>query len=197
MSPKVVVFAGSNRAGAFSGQLAVAAARELADAGSIVTRISLADFALPIIDEDLEAEKGIPENAYRLARLFAAHDGVLICSPEYNSSVPPLLKNTIDWVSRVSKDNGKVLKPFDGKVAALCSSSTGAFAGIRGLIHLRAIAVNIGLTVISEQCSVPNAKDAFDEGGELKNPRTKAALTKVAHALTAMARAISRPDLNE
>jgi chromate reductase, NAD(P)H dehydrogenase (quinone) len=196
VNPKILVFAGSNRSGAFSGKLAAAAAVELGKAGANVTRIALIDYQLPIMDEDLERQTGIPENAYRLARLFAAHDGVLMVSPEYNASIPPLLKNTIDWVSRISKDNGKPLKPYQGLIAALCSSSDGAFAGIRGLNHLRAVAVNVGMTVISEQCSVPNASEAFDENGLLKPPRSKAALEKVAHALVAMCRAMGRPDLN-
>ena len=195
MNPRVLVFAGSNRTGAFSGRLAAAAALELGKVGAEVTRISLIDYPLPIMDEDLERTQGIPDNAYRLARLFAAHNGILICSPEYNASIPPLLKNTLDWVSRISKDNGKPLKPYQGKIAALCSSSDGAFAGIRGLIHLRAVTVNLGMMVISEQCSVPNANEAFDENGTLNNPRSQAALVKVAQSLTAICRAIGRPDL--
>ena len=81
--------------------------KELALQGAEVTRISLADYPLPIMDEDLEKEKGVPENAVQLARQIAAHDGLLIASPEYNASIPPLLKNTIDWVSRVRKDGGR------------------------------------------------------------------------------------------
>jgi chromate reductase, NAD(P)H dehydrogenase (quinone) len=195
LNPKILVFAGSNRTGAFSGKLAAAAAIELGKAGADVTRIALIDYPLPIMDEDLEREKGIPDNAYRLARLFAAHDGVLMCSPEYNASIPPLLKNTLDWVSRISKDNGKPLKPYQGKIAALCSSSEGAFAGVRGLAHLRDVSVNLGMTVISEQCSVPHANEAFDENGLLKTPRSQAALAKVANALTIHCRALGRPDL--
>ena len=196
MNPKILVFAGSNRTGAYSGKLAALAALELAKTGADVTRISLIDYPLPIIDEDLEKQHGIPDNAYRLGRLFAAHDGMLIASPEYNASIPPLLKNTLDWVSRISKDNGKTLKPYEGKIAALCSSSVGVFAGIRGLVHLRAVAMNVGMTVITEQCSVPNAGEAFDDGGLLKNPRSQAALVSVAQSLTAMCRAMARPDLN-
>ncbi len=196
MNPRILVFAGSNRTGAFSGKLAAAAAVELGKAGADVTCISLVDYPLPIMDEDLERTQGIPENAFRLARMFAAHDGMLICSPEYNASIPPLLKNTLDWVSRITKDNGRPLKPYHGKIAALCSSSDGAFAGIRGLVHLRAVTVNLGITVISEQCSVPHASDAFDDSGSLKNPRSQAALAKVAQSLTAFCRAVGRPDLD-
>ena len=196
MNPKILVFAGSNRIGAFSGKLAAAAAVELAKAGADVTRIALIDYPLPIMDEDLERIQGIPDNAYRLARMIAAHDGMLICSPEYNASIPPLLKNTLDWVSRISKDNGKPLKPYQGKIAALCSSSDGAFAGIRGLVHLRAVAMNVGMTVISEQCSIARASEAFDESGQIKDTRSQAALVKVATTLTHMCRALGRPDLN-
>jgi chromate reductase, NAD(P)H dehydrogenase (quinone) len=197
LNPRVLVFAGSNRTGAYSGRLAGAAAIELGKAGADVTRMSLIDYPLPIMDEDLEREKGIPDNAYRLARLFAVHDGILICSPEYNASIPPLLKNTLDWVSRISKDNGKPLKPFSGKIAALCSSSDGAFAGIRGLIHLRAVTVNLGMTVISEQCSIAQASEAFDDNGLLRMPRSQAALAKVAQSLTSLCRVMGRPDLND
>ena len=195
MNAKILVFSGSNREGAYSGKLAAAAALELGKAGADVTRIALIDYPLPIMDEDLERKKGIPDNAYRLGRLFAAHDGMLICSPEYNASIPPLLKNTLDWVSRISKDNGKQLKPYEGKILALCSTSPGAFAGIRGLAHLRDVTVNLGMTVISEQCSVPNANEAFDENGFLKNHRSQTSLVKVANSLTTMCRVLGRPDL--
>ena len=141
MLPRILVFAGSNRSGAYSGKVAALAATVLAQHGADVTRISLADYALPIMDEDHEATHGIPDNALRLGRLIAAHDGLLIASPEYNASIPPLVKNTIDWVSRITKDRGKPMKPFAGRIAALCSSSPGNFAGIRGLYHLRAVAM--------------------------------------------------------
>jgi chromate reductase, NAD(P)H dehydrogenase (quinone) len=196
LNPKILVFAGSNRIGAFSGKLAAAAAVELGKAGADATRISLIDYPLPIMDEDLEREKGIPENAYRLARMFAAHDGMLICSPEYNASIPPLLKNTLDWVSRISRDNGKPLKPYQGKIAALCSSSDGQFAGIRGLVHLRAVAMNVGMTVISEQCSISKASEAFDESGKLKDAKAQTALVKVATVLTQYCNVLGRPDIH-
>src|SRR5690606_13588797 len=109
---------------------------------------------LPIMDEDLEKEKGVPENAMRLGRLFAAHDGLMICSPEYNASIPPLLKNTLDWVSRISKDGEKPLKPYAGLTVGLCSTSDGNFAGMRGLYHLRAVLMAVGTQIVTEQCSV-------------------------------------------
>ncbi|MGN8020916.1 NADPH-dependent FMN reductase [Phyllobacterium sp. 22229] len=183
MLPKILVFAGSNRTGAFSGQVADVATRTLAALGAEVTRIALIDYPLPIMDQDLEKEKGIPENAMKLGRLFAAHDGILIASPEYNSSIPPLLKNTIDWVSRISRDGEKPLRPYAGKIVALCSSSDGNFAGIRGLYHLRSVLMNVGTQIISEQCSVAHAHEAFADDGSFHDERTTRAMERVCQAL--------------
>jgi chromate reductase, NAD(P)H dehydrogenase (quinone) len=183
MTPRILVFPGSNRAGAYSGKVADAAARELARLECDVTRISLIDYPLPIMDEDLQRLEGIPENALRLGRLIAAHDGMLIASPEYNGSIPPLLKNTVDWVSRVSRDGDKALKPFAGKIVGLCSSSPGSFAGILALSHLRPVLIRLGMLVVSEQCSVGNAETAFNSDGSLKDGRTVANLAKVCKAL--------------
>lgn len=191
MTPKILVFAGSIRAGAYSGKTADIAQHELALQGADVTRISLADYPLPIMDEDLEEAKGIPENAFKLARLIAAHDGVLIATPEYNGSMPPLLKNVIDWVSRVSKDGGKPLKPYPGKVMAICSSSDGHFAGIRSAGHLRAVLAHIGCEVVAPQCSVPYGAKAFDDDGNFVEERPKKAMKKVCRTLVEHARLLS------
>ena len=193
MLPKILVFAGSNRTGALSGQVANVAVRTLVELGADVTRIALIDYPLPLMDQDLEKEKGVPENAMRLGRLFAAHDGIFIASPEYNSSIPPLVKNTIDWVSRISKDGDKPLKPYAGKVVALCSSSDGNFAGIRGLYHLRSVLMNVGTQIITEQCSVPRAQDAFAEDGSFKDERTAKSMQRACQSLIDHTRfAISR-----
>ncbi|WP_295808046.1 NAD(P)H-dependent oxidoreductase [uncultured Nitratireductor sp.] len=191
MTPKILVFAGSIRTGAYSGQTADAAVKELAQQGAEVTRISLADYPLPIMDQDLEKEKGVPENAYKLGRLIDAHDGVLIASPEYNASIPPLLKNTVDWLSRLSKDNGKTLRPWAGKPIGLCSSSDGNFAGIRGLYHLRAVLMNCKADIITQQCSVARAQDAFDEKGGFRDDRTRGMMEAVCNSLIERARLTS------
>lgn len=181
--PKILVFAGSIRTGAYSCKTADAATKELAVHGADVTRISLADYPLPLMNEDLEEEKGIPDNAVKLARLIAAHDAVLIATPEYNSSIPPLLKNTIDWVSRVSKDGGKPLHPYPGKVVGLCSSSDGHFAGVRCIIHLRAVLSHIGMQVIAPQVSVPNAGEAFDDDGNFVDERLRKGMKRLCSTL--------------
>lgn len=181
--PKILVFAGSLRTGAFSIRTADAAMKELSLQGADVTRISLGDYPLPIVDQDLEKERGVPENALKLARQVAGHDGLLIASPEHNASIPALLKNAIDWVSRVRRDAGRPFKPFDGKVAGLCSSSDGNFAGVRGLYHLRAVLMACHVEVITPQCSVARAAEAFDEDGQFKEERMRHQMETVCRTL--------------
>src|SRR5258705_5160818 len=98
---KILVIPGSLRSGSLNARLAAVAAHEFAQSGVEITRISLSDFPLPIYDGDLQAKSGVPKNAVNLKRLIGAHHGVLIVTSEYNSSVPALVKNTIDWISRV------------------------------------------------------------------------------------------------
>lgn len=191
ITPRILVFAGSIRTGAYSGRTADAAMKELALQGAEVTRISLADYPLPIMDEDLEAEKGIPQNALKLGRLIDAHDAVLIASPEYNASIPPLLKNTIDWVSRIRKDNGRTLRPWAGKLIGLCSSSGGNFAGVRGLYHLRAVLMNCQADILTQQCSVARAREAFAEDGSLLDERVRAMMEALCRTLVERARVFS------
>jgi chromate reductase len=189
--PKILVFAGSVRSGAYSGRTADVAQKELAMQGAEVTRISLADYPLPILDEDLENEKGIPENAINLARQIAAHDGLLIATPEYNGSIPPLLKNSIDWVSRVRKDGGRALRPFTGKPAGLCSSSKGHFAGVRCINHLRAVLVRCQMEVVTPECSVPEGGSAFDEDGNFRDERLHRSMEHLCRTLIETSRMLS------
>lgn len=189
--PKILVFAGSVRTGAFSGRTADVAQKGLALEGAEVTRIALADYALPIMDEDLEEEHGIPDNAMRLARQIAAHDGVLIATPEYNGSIPPLLKNTLDWVSRVRRDNGKAFRPLAGTPVGLCSSSSGPFAGTRAINHLRAVLVRCRMEVVTPECSVPEGATAFDEAGNFRDERLHKSMEVLCHTLTQAARRAS------
>ena len=194
--PRILVVPGSNRSGSHNARLAGAIVKALTRLDCEITRITLRDYELPLFDAGLERDNGQPQNARKLARLFHEHDAVMLVSPEYNASLPPLTKNTIDWISRISKDGGKPLKPFSGKLAALCSSSSGNFAGIRGLYHLRAVAMNVGLTVISEQCTVPRAGEAFNADGSLRDERTAAAMERCCTVLVETSRALARTDLD-
>lgn len=183
MTPRILVLPGSNRSGSFNASLAAAASVELAGQGADVSRISLVDYPLPLVDENLKNETGIPENAMKLGRLIAAHDGVFLCCPEYNSSIPPLLKNMIDWVSLITKDGDRRFKPWAGRYVALGSASNGKLGGIRGLYHVRSVMVNVGTQVISEQCAVSGAAEAFDADGRLKDERTNAMLANTCKSL--------------
>jgi chromate reductase len=191
MIAKILLFAGSIRSGAYSGKTADIAQKELALQGAAVTRISLADYPLPLMNEDLEREQGVPENAVKLARLFAANDALLICTPEYNGSIPPLVKNTIDWVSRVKKDGSRPLRPYPGKVVAICSSSDGHFAGIRSANHLRAVLAHCQMEVIAAQVSVPNGADAFDADGNFRAERLTKGMQRLCRSLIEHALAFS------
>jgi NAD(P)H-dependent FMN reductase len=186
--PKILVLAGSIRSGAYSGRTADVAQKTLAVQGAEVTRISLADYKLPIMDQDLEREHGVPDNAMRLARHIAGHDGVLIATPEYNGSIPPLLKNAIDWVSRVRSDKDGPFRPLAGKPAGLCSSSEGPFAGIRAANHLRAVLVRCRMEVVTPECAVPNGAEAFDAAGEFTDPKLQRSMEHLCRTLLEAAR---------
>jgi len=166
---KILVLPGSNRGLSFNVRLAALAAKELAVQGAEVTRISLVDYPIPLYDDDLKSTQGIPKNAIKLADLISIHDGIFIASPEYNGSISPLLKNSIDWVSIIREKDGKPYAPWKGKIIALGAASPGTFGGVRGLTHLRSILVNVGCQVISEQVLVANAAKTFNSGGSLYN----------------------------
>ncbi|MDX8525469.1 NADPH-dependent FMN reductase [Mesorhizobium sp. MSK_1335] len=189
--PRILVFAGSVRTGAFSGRTADVAQKELAMQGAEVTRISLGDYPLPIMDEDLEKEKGIPENAVKLGRQIAAHDGLLIATPEYNGSIPPLLKNSIDWVSRNRRDGSRSFRPLYGKPVGLCSSSEGKFAGIRCINHLRAVLVRCQMEVITPECSIAGADEAFAEDGQFRDARLHQSMERLCRTLIETSRMMS------
>lgn len=180
--PKILAFAGSTRRESFNVKLVQIAARAAVAAGSDVTVLDLKQYPLPLFDEDLEAA-GTPENARLLKELFIGHDGFLISCPEYNSSITPLLKNTIDWVSRQAPGEGR-LAGFMGKSVALMSASPGALGGIRGLVHVRSILGNLGVHVLPQQVAVANAHEAFYPHPQLKDPKLQASIEGLGIALS-------------
>jgi len=167
---KILVIPGSLRTGSLNARLAAVVVKELALADVDVTLISLADFPLPIYDGDLEAKSGVPKIAVDLKRMIGAHHGVFIVTPEYNSSVPPLVKNTIDWVTRVKERNETLGQVFRERAFALGAASDGKFGGLRVLMALRQIlTLGTGATVIPTQIALSHADKAFDDMGALKN----------------------------
>ncbi|WP_305984882.1 NADPH-dependent FMN reductase [Roseibium sp. MMSF_3544] len=179
-NPKILVFSGSVRSGSHNAKLAALAAKRLSILDADVTHFSLKDYPLPVYDGDLEDTHGVPENAGKLHRLFAGHDGLFISCPEYNAGVTPLLKNTLDWISRV-KEPGE---PFRNKVFTLGAASPGGFGGMRGLIGMRTVLeVGLGALVLPQMVSVPRASGAFDERDELTDERVSGQLDKLVDAL--------------
>ncbi len=168
---KLLFFAGSARKDSTNKKLAHLASRLADEKGADVTYIDLADFEMPLYHGDLEEEKGLPENAKRLKQLFIDHDGFFIASPEYNSSFSPLLKNSLDWISRVHEENEASLIAYSGKVAAIAGTSPGALGGLRGLVALRMLLGNIGVTVIPNQVAIGSGFQAFDDKGNLSDER--------------------------
>ena len=187
--PKILVFAGSIRTGSYNARLAALAVKELALTGAEVTRISLEDYPLPIYDGDLEAESGAPSNARRLKQMMAEHRGVFIASPEYNASVTPLLKNAIDWISRVRERGETPLAVFKDRAFAIGGASDSPYGALRSLMALRQVLeLGCGALVLPEQLTVSRASEAFDEMDNLKEERVAASLRRVAARLADAAR---------
>ena len=162
-APKILVLPGSTRSGSHNAKLAALAAKELTLIDADVTRISLADYPLPIYDGDLEAKSDPPANALKLKQMIMAHHGVFIASPEYSASVTPLLKNAIDWVSRVRERGDPTYAAFKGRVFAISSASPQKAGGLRSLMALRQILeLGCGAFVIPEQVAIAQADHAFD-----------------------------------
>jgi NAD(P)H-dependent FMN reductase len=126
--PKILVLASSTRTGSYNVKLAALAAKELTLIDAEVTRISLVDYELPLYDPDLDARVGQPANALRLKQMIGAHHGVFIASAEYSASITPILKNAIDWVSRVRERGDPMYAAFRGRVFAIASASQEALA---------------------------------------------------------------------
>ena len=180
---KILVIPGSIRSGSLNAKLAAVAAHALAQEGAEITRISLSDFPLPIYDGDLQAKSGVPKHAVNLKRMMAAHHGVLIVTPEYNSSVPALLKNAIDWVSRVQDAHETRGQVFRDRVFAIASASGNRLGGARALAALRLILSACRATVIPSQLALSFADEAYDEMDRLKHQADSDALKAMVRQL--------------
>ncbi|PPD27712.1 MAG: NADPH-dependent FMN reductase [Hyphomicrobium sp.] len=186
-APRLLFFAGSQREASLNKRLARLGA-DIADANGIAaTFADLGDYPMPLYDGDLEARDGPPENARKLEALLRVHTGVFIACPEYNASITPLLKNTLDWISRIKGDDGKQTDVFKTRVFALGSSSSGGMGGLRALNAVRPVLeLGLGALVLPDQFAVPRALEAYDDHGHLKNKESqesfKALIQKLARA---------------
>ena len=192
MSARILVIPGSIRLASYNRRLAQEAARLLALGNATVTLLDLADYPLPIYDGDSEEANGPPALAVQLAERIAEQDGLLLVSPEYNASISPLLKNALDWASRVRKVRGKPLQPFRHLVVGLASASPGRLGGLRGLVALRPICQALGAEVLTTQLAVHEAATAFDENGRLAEERQRLALDALLEQLIDHAQALGR-----
>jgi chromate reductase, NAD(P)H dehydrogenase (quinone) len=182
-TPKILAFAGSTRIDSYNKKLVKISAAGAQEASAEVTYIDLRDLPLPLYDEDLEAQEGLPANVRTFKDLLISHQGLLIASPEYNSSLTAVLKNAIDWATRPAP-NEAPLAAFAGKVATIMSASPGALGGLRGLVHLRSILGNIKVLVLPDQIAVPKAYEAFNPDGTLVDPKQQESIEQLGAGLT-------------
>jgi len=163
---RILGFAASARADSFNKKLVRIALRGAESSGATVTFLDLRDYPLPLYDGDDEVSKGLPENVEKLRALFRECNGLLLASPEYNGFLSPLLKNTLDWLSRAPEAKTD-MSAFTAKVAAIMAASPGPLGGLRGLRGVRELLTNPGFTVLPSQITIRGAFKAFDEAGEL------------------------------
>ena len=172
----ILAFAGSARRDSWNRkvlQIAVEGARE---AGAEVTVANLGDFPMPIYNADWHQENGVPPAMRELRKLMMAANGLLIASPEYNTSITPLLKNTIDWVSSPVKGHPEWtdgMKSSRGKVVGVLSASPGALGGLRSQSHLAPLLINLECWLAPKNFALGRAGDAFDSEGALKDERAR------------------------
>lgn len=186
---RILILPGSARTGSFNVQLAHAASACLGSLGAQSTLFDLRALELPLYDGDLEAASGLPAGAGALVEQFAAHDAVMVVSPEYNAFPSPLLINAIDWATRLPAHKAAM----NGKPALLASASPGALGGLRALLVLRNfLTINPGLLVLPQQFALGQASRAFADDGSLADPQQQAALDGALKALVQMAQTLSR-----
>ena len=181
-APKILAFSGSLRKESLNHKLCVIAAAGVEKAGGQCTVIRLADYELPVYNQDIEDEQ-TPDNVLHLKRLFREHDALLIGSPEYNSSISGSLKNVIDWVSRPQHDD-KQLECFDGKAVALMTATPSFMGGVRGQIATKSIFSHIKAHVLPDTINLSDAPNQFDDQGNLKDPKQQEKVVALGEKLT-------------
>ena len=174
MTSHILAFAGSNRKESINRKILAHAVTGAEEAGATVTVADLRDFAMPLYDADWHAEHGVPSGMLALRKLAMQANGLLIASPEYNTSITPLLKNTIDWLSQ-DVDGESGYAPFSGKVGALLGASNGGFGTIRALPHVSFILSNLGVVMLPV-LAVPKAGSILSADGKITDERTQKAV---------------------
>lgn len=191
---RLLCFAGSTREGSYNKKLARLAQHIASANGVEAVFVDLRDYPMPLYEGDLEAADGPPQKAKEFKALLGEYQGIFIASPEYNSSITPLLKNTLDWVSRVRAKGETGLEVYRSRVFAISGASPGYYGGMRSLLHLRQILeVGVGAAVIPQQLALPRAGDAFEGDGSLKDKAQQDLLKTVVEKLAVAARKFISP----
>ncbi len=176
---RILGFTGSLRRNSFN-KAALRVAQELVPEGASLEIFDLAP--IPFFNEDVEAQ-GLPPAVAEFRGAIAAADALLLVTPEYNYSIPPVLKNALDWASR-GKDS-----PLPGKPAAIMSASTGMLGGARAQYHLRQVGVILNLQFLNRpEVFIANAAAKFDQEGRLTDEPTRDVIRKLLNALVEQAR---------
>jgi len=191
---RLLFFAGSAREGSYNKKLA-RLAQHIATANGVEgVFVDLREYPMPLYDGDLEAEHGPPAKATEFKALLGEYQGVFIACPEYNSSITPLLKNTLDWVTRVRAEGETGLEVYRTRVFAISGASPGYYGAMRSLLTVRQVLViGLGATVIPQQLALPRANNAFEEDGSLKDEAQQKMLTGVVEALAVAANRFASP----
>lgn len=182
MSAKILAFAGSTRKESFNRRLLEVVAEGARGAGAEVKLVNLADFPMPLFNEDDESASGMPDKVLEFREWMKWADGFLMACPEYNSSFTPLWKNTIDWASR-PRAGERALECFRGKVTGLAAASAGYFGGYRGLQQVRYVLGNIGVVVLPDMFSLPRAHEAFNADGSMKDAKQAEAAMSIGRSV--------------
>jgi NAD(P)H-dependent FMN reductase len=189
--PRILAFAGSLRKDSWNRKLIRVAAQGAREAGAEVTLLDLKEYPLPVYDGDIEAEQGLPENVIKLKTIFKEHQGILISSPEYNAGYPGMLKNVIDWLSR-PLEGEKPFEPFRYKPVGAMAASPGALGGNRMMSSLRGLLTHMQMIVVPEVYGLSKAGEAFDDQGNLKDPKIEASVKKIGKAVADLARKLNQ-----
>lgn len=179
----LLFLSGSTRKGSLNSLLAKAACDFATTQGVTAEYIDLADYEMPLFNQDDESVNGIPENVIRLKQKFIEADGFFIATPEYNGSFTPVLKNALDWISRLHQENEAPMAAYANKAAAIGGASPGGFGAMRALVPLRLLLANVGVNTVGNQIAVGTAHEAFNEDGKLVSERYQGMLENIISTL--------------
>ena len=191
---RLLIIAGSQRAGSFNRRLAHVAATVVRRDGGEATEFDLRALALPVYDGDIEAGSGIPPAALELRDALRSHDALLLVTPEYNAFPTPLVLNAFDWMSRIpaSAPGGGGRDAALNKPVALLSASPGPLGGLRSLNLLRQyLGGGFAMIVAPQQFALAHAAEAFDEFDALKDAKAQRSVEGVLEALADLATALN------